>query len=453
MTGPTGFRPRLRANKKSNVSGRFRTLSANMKKTAMKKMKFACNISLLTLVALGQWACAWDPYEHDSDPVRETLELTASASQIALDENNLTATVLTFDWTPARPMSDEYLVSYKTKLDLLTNNFGSATTIETSEDDGIFSRSYTSEQLNNWANERWKVPVNKTFTLAFRVIAEYAGGPTYEMPEVRTVEVTVTPIKVDVFDADKVSLSGTALSSVTEIEKTVENANLYAWYGALSIGELQIPVELEGQTYYIVPSDGNGALRDGELVDVKMQDDPVSWAIPAAGNYRLLIDMENKQVRIYSPATDLKPLSVTFRPNGAEANPETTIEVLDLWAYGAGTGWGVRKLNLKQSLADPQVLIYDAEEHDGTKLSSGLKFCVAQNFTVDEVGYNQNNAYCFTCPLTAEGKRQNLTLVLDKESELHGGADGETRNSYYTIPASDLLIFDLRHNTILARNK
>ena len=205
----------------------------------MKKIKFACNLSLLTLFALGQWACEWDPYEHDSDPVRETLELTASASQIALDENDLSATVLTFDWTPARPMPDEYLVSYTTKLDLLNNNFGSSTAIVTSEDDGIFSRSYTSEQINNWANERWKVPVNKTFTLAFRVIAEYAGGPTYEMPEVRTVEVTVTPIKVDVFDADKVSLSGTAISSVTEIEKTVENANLYAWYGELSIGELQ----------------------------------------------------------------------------------------------------------------------------------------------------------------------------------------------------------------------
>lgn len=350
-------------------------------------------------------------------------------------------------------MPDEYLVSYTTKLDLLNNNFGSSTAIVTSEDDGIFSRSYTSEQINNWANERWKVPVNKTFTLAFRVIAEYAGGPTYEMPEVRTVEVTVTPIKVDVFDADKVSLSGTAISSVTEIEKTVENANLYAWYGELSIGELQIPVELEGQTYYIVPSDGNGALRDGELVDVKMTETPVSWNIPSAGNYRLLIDMENKQVRIYSSATDLKPLSVTFHPSGAEANPEATIEVLDLYAYGAGTGWGVRKLNLKQSFADPQILIYDAEEHNGTKLSSGMKFCVAQNFSVGDADYNQNNAYCFTCPLTAEGKKQNLTLTLGKVGELHGGADGETRNSYYTIPASDLLIFDLRHGTILARNK
>ena len=55
----------------------------------MKKIKFACNLSLLTLFALGQWACEWDPYEHDSDPVRETLELTASSSKIALDENDL----------------------------------------------------------------------------------------------------------------------------------------------------------------------------------------------------------------------------------------------------------------------------------------------------------------------------------------------------------------------------
>ena len=184
-----------------------------------------------------------------------------------------------------------------------------------------------------------------------------------------------------------------------------------------------------------------------------MQETPVSWNIPAAGKYRLLIDMQNKQVRFYSEATDLQPLSVTFRPNGAETNPETTMIVTDLYAYGGGTGWGVRKLNLKQSMADPQVLIYDAEEHDGTKLSGSMKFCVAQNFTVEEVSYYQNNAYCFTNPLTPEGGRQNLSLTLNKVGELHGGADGETRNSYYQIPAADLLILDLRNMTILARNK
>lgn len=416
----------------------------------MKKIKFACNLSLLTLFALGQWACAWDPYEHDSDPVNETLELTASASQIALDENNLSATILTFDWTPARQMPDEYLVSYTTKLDLLNNNFGSATTIETSEDDGIFSRSYTSEQLNNWANERWKVPVNKTFTLAFRVIAEYAGGPTYEMPEVRTVEVTVTPIKVDVFDADKVSLSGTAINSTTEIEKTVENANLYAWYGALSIGELQIPVELDGQTYYIVPSEGNGAFKDGELVDVKMQDDPVSWSIPAAGNYRLLIDMEKKQVRIYSPTTDLKPLSVTFHPNGTETLPTITMEVTDLYMYG-DQSWSGKKMNCVQSLADPQILIYSGN----MTFKDRTSFRVSQNFEINGTSYNISNTYCFTCPLNSENKKQDVTLTLDKECPLHGGSDGESRGSYYRMPSGDTysIIINLRNMTILARKK
>ena len=420
----------------------------------MKKIKFACNVSLLTLLAVGQWACAWDPYEHDADPVPETLTLTASSADIVLDEEHLTDPVLTFEWTPARQVSDDFLVTYTTKLDVVTNNFGSSTTIVTVEDEGIFSRSFTSEQLNNWANERWNLPVNQNFTLAFRVIAEYVGGETYEMPEVRTVEVNVTPIHVDIFAADKMSIDGSSVvGGETEIEKTVENENLYAWYGDLQIGELQVPVEFDGLNYYLVPADGESDIHDGELIDVKMQETPVSWNIPAAGKYRLLIDMQNKQVRFYSEATDLQPLSVTFRPNGAETNPVTTMIVTDLYAYGGGTGWGVRKLNLKQSMADPQVLIYDAEEHDGTKLSGSMNFCVAQNFTVEEVSYNQNNANCFTNPLNLEGGRQNLSLTLNKVGKLHGGADCETRNSYYQIPEADLLILDLRNMTILARNK
>ena len=420
----------------------------------MKKIKFACNVSLLTLLAVGQWACAWDPYEHDADPVPETLTLTASSADIVLDEEHLTDPVLTFEWTPARQVSDDFLVTYTTKLDVVTNNFGSSTTIVTVEDEGIFSRSFTSEQLNNWANERWNLPVNKNFTLAFRVIAEYVGGETYEMPEVRTVEVNVTPIHVDIFAADKMSIDGSSVvGGETEIEKTVENENLYAWYGDLQIGELQVPVEFDGLNYYLVPADGASDIHDGELIDVKMQETPVSWNIPAAGKYRLVIDMQNKQVRFYSAATDLQPLSVTFRPNGAETNPETTMIVTDLYAYGGGTGWGVRKLNLKQSMADPQVLIYDAEEHNGTKLSSDMKFCVAQSFEVEGVSYNQNNAYCFTCPLAKDGNKQNVSLTLGKVGELHGGSDGNTRDSYYVLPSSDLLILDLRNMTILARNK
>lgn len=414
----------------------------------MKKIKFIYGALLLISAILLQWGCTYDPYKHDISKIEDSLKTTVSASAdaITLNGEHPKDVVVTFNWTEARQMPDDYIVSYTTKLDIVGNNFGSSTAIVTSEEDGIFSRSFTSEQLNNWANEKWKLPVNKKFTLEFRVIVEWTGGPTFEVPDVSTVEVEVTPIKVEVFDADKMSLAGSAMNEETEISKTIENANQYAWLGDFTRGELQIPVQLDGLTYYITPEDGDGTLKDGQPVNVKMQETPISWEIKEPGRYRVVIDMKEKQATIYSPATDMKSLSVTFRPNGADTNPETTMEVTELWAYGGGTGWGVKKLGCTPSLADPQILIYN-----GTAIAGDMKFCIAQNFSVDGVDYNQNNVYCFTCPLKADGKRQNLSLELNKEAELHGASDGETRNSYYKVPSgTNQIIFDLRHMTIKA---
>lgn len=415
----------------------------------MKKIKYIVKTSLLACAALGLWACQYDPYENDTPKVAEQLEVTPSANAIVLDKENLRDDIITFEWAEARQMSDDYIVTYTTQLDVLGNNFGSTTVIRADEDDGIFSRSFTSEQLNNWANDLWKIPVNKKFTLEFRVIAQWKGGPTFEMPEVRTVTVEVTPIKVEIFDADKVSIGGDAIASETEIDRTQEDVNQYAWVGDLTIGDLQIPVELDGLTYYICPADGDSTLKDGLPVTVKMQETPGSWTVTNPDKYRVVINMKNKQVTIYSSATDLKPFAATFRPNGADANPETTIVVTEFWAYGNGTGWGAKKLGCKPSLADPQILVYS-----GAAIAGDMKFCIAQTFSVGGVDYNQNNVYCFTCPLTADGKRQNMTLEANKEGVLHGAADGETRNSYYKIPSgTTFIVFDLRNKTIKAGTK
>ena len=113
--------------------------------------------------------------------------------------------------------------------------------------------------------------------------------------------------------------------------------------------------------------------------------------------------------------------------------------------YGGGTGWAWKQGNCTVSLADPQVLIYQ-----GAALTSGdgVKFVV-----YGESDF-RNVAYTFTNPLTAENKRQNLTLALDKLGDLHGGFDSETRNSYYKLPAgTNFIVFDLRNKTILARKK
>lgn len=372
----------------------------------------------------------------DIPKTQEKLEITPSATSIALDENNLSADIITFTWTEAREMpNDDYLVSYTTKLDVVGNNFGSSTAILTYEDDGVFSKSFTSEQLNNWANEKWKIKANQTFTLEFRVVAEFAGGGRFEAPEVRTVNVDVTPIQVVIFEADNMFIAGSALASGEEkvkMTKTIENQSQFAWLGDLVAGELQIPVELNGYTYYIVPTDGEGTLMDGEPEAVKMQETPISWNIPSDGEYRVVVNMEKATISIYSPDKALQPRTVEWGT--------FSVTVTEFWLHGNKNNWGAAvKGNFKPSLADPQVLVYSGEGLTGW---DRVKFIVTND--------NPNGAYAFSSVLNA-GAARDESLSTGVAADLSEGSSTAQRNSYFKLPAgTNFIMIDLRNMKILA---
>lgn len=404
----------------------------------MKKVKYLYRALPLMFIVLCLNACKNEVL--DIAKVEEKLTLQASAADIVLNEEHLSDDVVTFTWTPARQVSDDYVVSYATKLDVVGNNFGSSTAILNYEDEGVFSRSFTSEQLQNWANEKWALPVNKPFTLEFRVVALLEGGATFEAPEVRTVTVNVQPIKTVVFDADKMFLDGSAVPGLSKVEmsKTLENQSQYAFLLDLEAGDLQIPVEYNGETNYICPADADGTLHDGEAVGVKMKETPVSWKIETPGEYRIVVNMQKATTTIYSPAKALTPKSVVW--NNSNAVPTTT-EVTDLWMHGAINGWGTPiKMDCTVSLADPQVLVYTGAKTGKTK------------FIVYGGNDNDKNlAYAFSAPLTDAGAKQEITLTLGKVADLSGGALSANRNSYYTIPAgANFVVLDLRNMTILA---
>ena len=369
----------------------------------------------------------------DIEKVQEKLELGVSAANIALDENNLAKDVIKFTWTPARPQSDDHLVSYTTRLDVVGNNFGSSTAIMTYEDDGVYSKSFTSEQIQNWANEKWKIPANQPFVLEFRVVAEWQGGATFEAPEVRTIKVNVTPIKTVVFDADKVFLGGSAIPGINKIEmpKTLENANQYAYVLNLNPGDLEIPVEYKGSTNYIAAADANSTLNDGVAVPVKTRESTFVWKIETAGQYRVVVNMQKATTTIYSPAQALKPASVNWTLAGAP----TTTEVNALWTYGEPTGWAWRAGSWTQSLADPQVFVYS-----GPALSGRTKFGVAAI----------NQAYVYTGNNTAG----NTAVTLGISYPVFGGFGTAERDAYFSLPAgTNFMILDIRNRTYVASKR
>ncbi len=379
----------------------------------------------------------------DIPKVQEKMELKVSSADIVLDENNLAKDIVTFTWAPARPQSDDHMVTYTTRLDVVGNNFGSSTAIMAYEDDGVYSKSFSSEQLQNWANEKWGIAANKSFTLEFRVVAEWEGGATFEAPEVRTIRVNVTPIKTVVFDADKVFLGGSAITGINRIEmpKTLENLNQYAYVLNLQPGNLEIPVEYQGATNYVVPADANTALQDGTPVTIKMRENVFAWKIETAGEYRVVVNMQKATATIYSPAMALSPKVVNW--NGDGAVPQTTT-VAELWMHGAINSWGTPiKMNCQVSLADPQILVYTGGRVGKTKF---IVYGGSDN--------SKNLAYAFTAPLSATGTAQELALTLGTVATLSGGSTSAQRNCYYTIPATtNVLIFDLRNNTILAEKR
>jgi len=407
----------------------------------MKQLKFIYKILPLLFAGICLNACSNEI--QDIPKVQEKLELSVSSDSIAIDLDNPKEVVLSFDWSEARKTSGENLVFYTTKLDVVGNNFGTSTAIINSEDDGIFSRNFTSEQLYNWIVERWGMPLTKPFKLEFRVVAQWEGGSTFEAPEVRTITINVAAVKEEIPVPEKVTLSGSSLNdAVIQVDKTVENENKYAVLVNLKPGELVIPLVTAGdKQYYLSPKDGEGTLQDGETEAVEQQAQRVAWNITTAGEYRVVVDFENSKVTIYSPAKALEPAVVSW----LKGTEEVKTTVTDLWMYGGGTSWAWWQGNCTVSFADPQVLIYQ-----GAALTSGdgVKFVV-----YGESDF-RNVAYTYTNPLTTAGLRQNVSLALDKVGELYGGYDKETRNSYYKLPVgTNFIVFDLRNKTILAKKK
>ncbi|WP_312791950.1 SusE domain-containing protein [Sphingobacterium sp.] len=401
----------------------------------MKISNYLYKTLFLLCGALCQIACKQEI--QDIPKVQETLELQPSSENINLDEVNQTKDIIVFNWKPARAQSDDHLVSYTTTLDVVGNNFGTGTAIFNYEDDNVFSRSFTSEQLQNWANEKWGIPANKGFTLEFRVVAQWEGGGTFEAPEVRTVRVAVTPMKTVVFDADKVFLSGTAVgNSRVEMPKTLENLDQYAYVLNLQPGELEIPVDFKGETNYVVTTDGSSVLNDGNAVGIKMRENVFSWKIETAGEYRVVVNMQKATATIFSPAKALAAKTVNWTGDRAY-----TTTVTDLWMHGGINGYLIPiKMDCNVSLADPQILVYT-----GGKVGS-TKFIVT-----GDNSNNKNLAYTFSAPPTSDGVAQTLSLTLGKVTEMGGGTVKGNRDSYFTIPATtNVLIFDLRNMTILA---
>ncbi len=305
-----------------------------------------------------------------------------------------------------------------------------------SGDEEISSEAMNAAVYTSGDAHSWIIPENDTY----RVTIDFSQKT-----------VTIVPAG-DIIDVDKIYLAGTAVNGLdeaeTEVTKTLENDNLYAFRGNLKAGTLYLPILFDGmKSLSIVPESSSHDINDGKSTGFAQANTGTAtntqyWTIPEDGTYRIVVDTDLKTITIYSPKTDLQSKEVSWNNTTIGQNPYKA-PITVLWMYGtfnafardAGMFTGYQdKYKLTQSLANPRVFVYKGEalpvksekDERGNTVKGSMKFCVENH---------NNNVYAFGS--TADAKRNDhngyIEVTSNAPQKLVEG-QGDNRYAYFIIP-------------------
>ena len=241
---------------------------------------------------------------------------------------------------------------------------------------------------------------------------------------------TVSVIKTsEIMEVDKIFMSGSAAGAAEiEVTQTLENESLYAWRGTLSAGTLSFPIEFGGErNLTMVPNSNDHGFNDGQANPFTTVNSSAAgsryWEIPEEGTYRIVIDTDARTVTIYSAATDLKPMTVSFKRTQAPAEDPCTVQVETLYIFGDDVYYSGSQPKgdpyiLTQSLANPRLFVYKGE----ALKKDNIKFCVTDHW---------NNEYAFG---SGPDRDKDLAVTAGQTvSPIYGG-QGNNRYAMFSLP-------------------
>lgn len=285
--------------------------------------------ALLTIVlAIG---CTDDPDDYISRN-KYDLELTASTNEIVLNEATPNEVALTLEWTPAGEYGKDYTLTYLYEADLVGKKpAGGADPIKEYEDEGIFKRSYTHQELQKMLVDDWLQLTSTTASILFTVTASYEG-PTLVVPDVSTATVKIKTYGPKQFLADKLYMSGTAVrDNDVEISPSKNNAQLFVYNGDLSAGTIHFPIVYgeENKENVVSPVTAQQEITDDAMdAVVKDKASAGSWVIKEAGKYRVNVNFASKTVTII-PAGDVIDVEKIYLAGSAVDGEIEVVQTLE----------------------------------------------------------------------------------------------------------------------------
>lgn len=290
-------------------------------------------MAALALLAGVVTACGDEDIDNSYSRSNAVIELSTSSDYVVLDEANPDAVALTVEWNAAHPYGNEYITTYQYQIDAVGSK---SAAVKEYEDDGVFRREYTNGELQEMLIEHFGCLTSSLATLNLSVTASFEG-PRVVIPDIATASVSIKTYGPKQYMADRLFIGGDVVSEPIELTPTSATSGLYNWTGALAAGKINFPVEYADEQNAISPAEVNVDITDSEMPAVMVDAAKANyWIVPAADNYRVTINMNNRTVKIV-PAGSIIEMDRLFMAGTAVGDSEIEItqalEADDLYAW------------------------------------------------------------------------------------------------------------------------
>ncbi len=254
---------------------------------------------------------------------------------------------------------------------------------------------------------------------------------------------------VDLASVTKFMIGGTAAGDApVEMVQTLENEDVFAFYGDLEAGEMHVAM-LDGENAVlgaVVPAEGTDISAGQALAfDQDFVDSGRHWAIPSDGKYRVVLNRASGEITIYDAAADLQPWSAVFHINNLEANGTLKTTITDkIYLYG-DISWGGKEVALEQSPADPQVLYYkgDALNFARVNFKTGISAADFEVIAEGKESINVSRIYTFApsdkslCVSINGGKDTAAPINVGEWTPMSGGSDWQRGQYFHPVDRYD----------------
>ena len=253
-----------------------------------------------------------------------TLAVSATKSELVLNQkNSQTTTALNFSWTTGTNNGTGASISYILQVDIKGNNFSKALSLNLGK--GIYSRSFTVEELNDSLLRHWDCIPGTAANLEVRVVSTiYSSPQNSETSAVVSLKVTpYQPVSKTLY------LYGTASPKANDLIsplgfKEQTDPTVFEYQGMLNAGTLKF-ITTKGQE---IPSYNMGADTTKIVYRTDSGQPNNLFTIKSAGVYRVeisLLDLTASVTKINYPAYGEVYLSGTAAPNGTDLTKATKL--------------------------------------------------------------------------------------------------------------------------------